>query len=330
MLGRMSGPAVSVLMAVRDVERWLPTTLDSLRSQTRKDFEIVAVDDGSSDGTSEILRSATDLPITIIRAEGVGIGGARNLAMEVASAPLFSVLDGDDMWLPCYVERVVGRLEADPDVAIVSPEVVLAVEEEITSRRYYADGYPLRWFEEDQLEHLAEMNYFVPLSTYRREVVDTVGGYDATPDAIEDWDLWVRALQAGYRAGHVTEPCGVYRLRKGSTTSNRLKLIRGRIAILERLAATEGPVARKAQLSLRFQQFQLLVGEGKEALQIGDRRKARASFVAAARHPDAQWRQRGGALAAAAFPRIGQAVLTRRATSPSAHRVSKDTLQARE
>jgi glycosyltransferase involved in cell wall biosynthesis len=326
----MPDPAVSVLMAVRDVERWLPSALDSLRSQTRTDFEIVAVDDGSSDGTSEILRSATDLPVTIIRTLGVGIGRARNLAIEVASAPLFSVLDGDDMWLPCYVELVVGRLEADPTVAIVSPEVVLAVEEQITSRRYYADGYPLRWFEDDQLEHLAEMNYIVPLSTYRREVVDTVGGYDPTPDAIEDWDLWLRALQAGFRAGHVAEPCGIYRLRQGSTTSNRLKLVRGRIAILERLAATDGPVAEKARRSLRFQQFQLLVGEGKEAVRVGDRRKARASLVAAARHPDAQWYQRAGALAAAAFPRIGQAVMTRRATSLPARRVSKDTLQARQ
>jgi glycosyltransferase involved in cell wall biosynthesis len=327
----MSAPAVSVLMAVRNLERWLPYAIDSLRAQTRKDFEIVAVDDGSTDGTSELLRAATsDLTLRIVRTEGVGLGAARNLAVNVASAPLLAVLDGDDMWLPHYVERVVSRLESDPDVAIVSPELLIAVEEEITDDRYYADGYPLRWFDDHQLEHLAEMNFIVPLSTFRREIIETVGGYDPTRGAIEDWDLWIRALQAGFRAGHISEPCGVYRFRTGSLTTDRANLLKGRIAVLERLAASEGPAAKRAQASLEFQQMQLDIVEGKEALRTGQLAEARSRFMRVARHSGAGPKQRAGALAVAAVPQFGRAVMARRASKPPAPRSVRDFRRERE
>jgi glycosyltransferase involved in cell wall biosynthesis len=326
----MAVPTLSVLMGVRNVERWLPATLGSLRTQTRTDFEVVAVDDGSTDGTTEILRNATDLPLTIIRTQGVGIGAARNLAIGAASAPLLSVLDGDDMWLPNYMEQVVGLFEVNPDIAIVSPELLLAVEGEITATRYYADGHPLRWFDDDQLVHLAEMNFIAPLSAFRREVVETVGVYDPTPGALEDWDLWIRALQAGFRAGHIPEPCGVYRFRAGSITNDRIDLIMGRIHILERLAATEGPATEQAQAALSFQQLQLLIAQGKEALRTGEHSIARTAFADASRHRDASIRQRTGALIAAAFPRLAQTVLSRRSPARAKNRLAMEARQARE
>jgi len=317
-------------MAVRNVERWLPATLDSLRSQTRTDFEIVAVDDGSTDATPEILRNATDLPLTIIRSRGLGCGAARNLAIEAASAPLFAVLDGDDLWLPCYVDRVVGRLESDLASSIISPELLLAIEDDITDERYYADGYPLQWFDQDQLEHLAEMNFIVPLSAFRREVVEKVGGYDPEPGAIEDWEFWIRALQAGFHAGHIPEPCGVYRFRAGCLTADRVKLIKGRISVLETLAATEGPAAERAQSSLSIQQLQLLIAQGKEALRTGELASGRSAFSQAARHPSASLRQRAGSLVVAAFPGIGRSVLSRRLSAQNANPGLKDVRRARE
>jgi hypothetical protein len=240
------------------------------------------------------------------------------------------VLDGDDLWLPSYVELVVGRLEADPDVAIVSPEVLVAVEEEMTDSRYYGDGYPLQWFDTDQLEHLCEMNFIVPLSTYRRTIVESVGEYDPTPGVHEDWDLWLRAIGAGFRAGHISEPCGVYRFRTGSITSDRVQLIKGRIAILERLAATDGALAGRAVALLSVQQLQLLIAEGKEALHIGDLSMARSAFARAARHRAGSLRERAGSLAVAAFPRAGQAVLSRRTTARTTPLSVQEIRKARE
>jgi glycosyltransferase involved in cell wall biosynthesis len=301
-------------MAVRNMEQWLPATLDSLRIQTRTDFEVIAVDDGSTDGTTEILRTAVDLPLTVIRAPGVGLGAARNLAIEASTAPLLSVLDGDDLWLENYVEQVVSRLEQDNEIAIVSPELLLAIGEEVTTSRYYADGHPLQWYDHDQLEHLVDMNYIVPLSTYRRDILDAVGGYDPTPGAIEDWDLWIRALQAGFRAGHITEPCGVYRFRPGSLTTDRISLLKGRIAVLEPLAGSGGVVGQRARAALAFQRFQLTIAEGKDALVQGNYAVARSKFSQVARDPSATLRQRAGAVVTASFPRAGRAALDRRAS----------------
>jgi glycosyltransferase involved in cell wall biosynthesis len=327
----VSRPAVSVLMAVRNEERWLPHTLDSLRAQTRKDFEIVAVDDGSTDGTGQMLQSAgQDLTLNVIRTEGVGLGAARNLALDVASARFLAVLDGDDLWLPHYVEQVVERLERDRDIAIVSPELFIAVDDQVTRNRYYADGYPLQWFDDDQLEHLAEMNFIVPLSTYRRDVVEAIGGYDPTPGAIEDWDFWIRAIQAGFRAGHISEPCGVYRLRMGSITTNRVKLIKGRIAVLQRLAASEEPAAARAQASLAAQELQLSIAEGKDALRDDQLSAARSAFLKAALHPGARLKQRAGALAVAAFPRLGRAAMARQVSRTPNQRSVRDLRRERE
>jgi glycosyltransferase involved in cell wall biosynthesis len=317
-------------MAVRNVEQWLPLTLDSLRAQSRKDFEVVAVDDGSTDGTSDLLAGATDLSLRVIRTEGIGLGAARNLALEAAAAPLLAVLDGDDMWLPHYMERVAGCLEADPSVSIVSPEVLVAVGDTVTTDRYYADGFPLQWYDDDQLVHLAETNFIVPLSTYRRDIIDTVGGYDPTPGAIEDWDLWIRAVQAGFRAGHIAEPCGVYRFRPGSITTDRIKLIKGRMAVLERLTGTTGAAAEAARRSLAFQQLQLDIAEGKEALRLGQRHAAKDAFARIYRHPQVGRRLRAGALAAATFPGLASAVLQRRATAPAASRSVRDVRRMRE
>lgn len=317
-------------MAVRNVEEWLPLTLDSLRAQSRRDFEVVAVDDGSTDATSAILAAVDDLSLRVIRTEGVGLGAARNLALEAAAAPLLAVLDGDDMWLPHYMERVAGRLEADAEVSIVSPEVLVAVGETVTTDRYYADGYPLRWYDDDQLVHLAESNFIVPLSTYRRDIIEAVGGYDPTPGAIEDWDLWIRALQAGFRAGHIAEPCGVYRFRPGSITTDRIKLIKGRMAVLERLVGTTGRAAEAARRSLAFQQLQLDIAEGKEALRLGQRQAARNAFSRVYRHPQAPRRQRVGALVAATFPGLANTVLDRRTSAPVASRSVRDVRRMRE
>jgi glycosyltransferase involved in cell wall biosynthesis len=329
-LKRMPAPVLSVLMAVRNMEEWLPTTLDSLRTQTRTDFEVVVVDDGSTDATSAMLDAATDLPLRVVRAEGIGLGAARNVALEHATAPLLAVLDGDDLWLPHYVQKVVDRLETDPDIAIVSPEVFVAVEQTVTSDRYYADGHPLQFFEDDQLEHLADMNFVVPLSTYRREVIDTIGHYDPRPGAIEDWDLWIRAVQAGFRIGHITEPCGVYRFRTGSITTDRIKLIRGRIDILERLAASDGPGSARARQSLAVQRLQLHIAKGKEALTLGDLSVARASFLAVARDHGGTWRQRVGSLVVAGVPRLGRTVLSRRSELPPAPLSPRDVRRNRE
>lgn len=309
----MTTPLLSVQLVVRNVEAWLPTALDSLRAQTCRQFEVVAVDDGSTDATTEILRSATDLPICYVRAPGIGVPGGRNLAIAHAQAPVVATLDGDDAWLPWYVERTLMHLDQHPEAQIVSPELFLAYGDLLTAERYYADGSPLHFSFENQLEACIRMNFVVPLSAVRREVFDVVGGYRERVDPCSDWQFWIEAFAAGFRAVHEPLPCGIYRIRAGSQIATRSRLVRSRLALLEGLKGIVPPdLMPVVDEEIASHRMQIAIATGKEAVLSGDRHGARAAFAEVARSSLASPRQRVGAAIAAASPGVARRVLERR------------------
>jgi hypothetical protein len=313
----MRDPALTVQLVVRDVEQWLPDALNSLRAQTRKDFEVIAVDDGSTDGTTTILRAATDLPITYIRTTGLGEAGARNAAVAAAHAPVVATLDGDDAWLPWYVERVLDRLDRNPEIDIVCPEALLALDGELTTDRYYDDGRPGRFFDDDQLEHILRVNFIIAMSAARREVFEKVGEYIWVGPASTDWDFWIRALEAGFRAVHDPYPCSIYRVRLGSLSGSRVNTFAGHVDVLERAAARlPAPLAEIAEQQLRLERRNLAVAQGKDALLRGDAPAARRSFAEVVRAAGASPKERLASALVIASPRLGQRMLERRAATP--------------
>ncbi len=316
----MTAPALTVQLVVRNMQRWLPTALDSLRAQTRRDFEVVAIDDDSTDETASILQRETDLPLRYIHTSGQRLGATRNLAIDAARGDVIATLDGDDAWLPWYVERVLARFERDPSADIVSTEMFLALEEDLTTDRYYADGGALRWFDEDQLLHMVRMNFVAPNHAARRRVFDAVGGYGSQMQVCEDQDLWVRSFAAGFRAVHEPCPCAVYRLRSDSTVSSRTQLVQGRVAVLERAVASlpAGAAASAAAAELVHQRRQLDIAEGKEALAAGDHQRARRHFSRVVMARGASRRERVLSLAVAASPRSGHRMLDRRGETTAA------------
>lgn len=311
----MTNPRLSVQLVVRNAGRWLPTALDSLRSQTCQDFEVIAVDDGSTDDTTQILKSAADLPISYVRTPGVGVAKGRNLAVAHAQAPVIATLDGDDAWLPWYAERVLMHLDNNPDAHIVSPELLMAYGGALTVERYYADGSPLRFFAENQLEACIRMNFIVPLAAFRREVLDVVGGYRPWIDSCSDWCFWIEAFAAGFRAVHEPLPCAVYNLIAGSQIDSRTRLVTGRIAVLKHARGVVIPdLTSVIDEQLAIQRVQLAIAVGKETAMHGDRAEARTAFAEVTRSKAASPRQRIGAGIAAAFPGVARRVLEARAT----------------
>jgi GT2 family glycosyltransferase len=313
-------PALTVQLVVRNMERWLPTALDSLRAQTRRDFEVVAVDDDSTDATAAILQRAPGLELRYVHTSGMRLGATRNLAIDSARGAVVATLDGDDAWLPWYVERVLAQFESQPSADIVSTEMFLALEDDLTTDRYYADSGDLRWFEEDQLLHMLRTNFIAPNHAVRRCVFDALGGYDPDLQVCEDQDLWVRSFASGFRAVYEAHPCAVYRLRSDSTVSSRTRLVRGRVAVLERAVASlpDGAAAMAAATELVEQRRQLDIAEGKAALAVGDYRRARRHFGRVVLARGASPRERAFSLAVATSPRSGQRMLDRRATAPAA------------
>ncbi len=197
-------PTVSVLLPCFDAAPTLEEALASLWRQSYTDFEIVAVNDGSSDATGDILaRAARDNDrLRILETAHRGIASALNAAMSEARGPLLARMDADDRAHPARFERQVEHLRdrSHADVSVSSSRVRLF------PRRELKDGY-LRyeaWVNSVLTHDDTQRNLFVespiphPTVMMRREAVDAVGGY-RTNGWPEDYDLWMRLSASGNR-----------------------------------------------------------------------------------------------------------------------------------
>lgn len=205
----MTAPAVSVLLPVRDGEAHLEEALASLAAQTLDDFEVVAVDDGSTDATPEIFRSwaASDSRIRVERQERAGIVEALERARSRARGRYLARMDADDVAAPERLRRQLELMRRRPDVVLSGTLVRYFPRERLTDggRRYE------RWINALREPGPIERDLFVecpiPHPTFfaRTGAVAAVGGYRDRP-VPEDYDLVLRLWEAGGRFAKVPEP----------------------------------------------------------------------------------------------------------------------------
>ena len=198
----MTTPRVSILLPLHNAEATLGECLDSIAAQTLADYELVAVDDGSSDATADELRRRArhDRRIRLLQPGRVGLVEALNLGLREARAPLVARMDGDDRMLPERLAAQCAHLDARPSLDLVSCRVELFSSGEI------GGGYReyVRWSNDCLTpaqfrdERYVESPLIHPSVTYRREAVLALGGY-RHGDFPEDYDLWLRMLHAGLR-----------------------------------------------------------------------------------------------------------------------------------
>lgn len=195
-------PRVSVVLPTLNEEAVVGRALDSLSDQTFADFEVIVVDDGSTDGTLDVVRSkADDLPeVRIVeRHDQSGIASALNRGVAEAAGEYIARQDADDRSLPRRFERQVLFLEENSDVALVGTGAYHV--ERNGSRRSRR-----RVYENPPLEIYKKKSPFVHGSVMMRTAaVRAVGGYDETFPTAEDRDLWVRMSQE-YELRNIDEP----------------------------------------------------------------------------------------------------------------------------
>ena len=180
-------------MAVYNAERFVAEAIASVLAQTFRDFELLVIDDGSSDGTADIVARFADPRIRCVPAGGrLGLPGALNLGMQHASGELVARHDHDDLSHPQRLEKQVAYLAAHPGVALLGTRAWLIDEQgkRLGSLDRPVDEVSIRWY------HLLD-NPFVHSSVmFRRSVVwEELGGYDAALPSSEDYELWSRVLE---------------------------------------------------------------------------------------------------------------------------------------
>jgi glycosyltransferase involved in cell wall biosynthesis len=235
-------PVFSVVIPAHNAVRTLPSTVRSVLGQTRPDFEILVVDDGSTDGTGEALRDFSDSRIIYVRQANLGPAAARNAGIERAAGEYVCLLDSDDLWLPDYLHVMRAALDADPAAGLAYTDawrlndVTRRVFRRTTMHMYQPPERPPR--ERDALLlALLERNFVFTSATIRRSVLDEVGGFKMFTRS-EDYELWLRIAASGAPFVNSGKVLAIYRHRPGSRVGDQAAMLRGRIEIFEHVLAT--------------------------------------------------------------------------------------------
>jgi glycosyltransferase involved in cell wall biosynthesis len=226
-------PLVSILVPVYNAERYLRETLASLLAQTYSNFEIIALDDGSTDGSLAILQelAAKDARFKISTRPNQGIAATRNELISLATGEFLAVNDADDLSSPQRLEKQVAYLQAHPECVAVGSRMKMIDPQ----GRYVGEHFATTAHDGIDACNLTGSGAIGHSSAMMRaSAVRTVGGYRAAFEPSEDLDLWLRLAEVGELA-NLPEALADYRLHAESVSYKRYeKQVRGaRQAITE-------------------------------------------------------------------------------------------------
>ena len=245
--------ALSVLLPVRDAGPYLAASLASLWRQTFPDFEVVAVDDGSSDGSGERLeRAAAREPrLRVLHTPPRGIVAALNLALASARSPLVARQDADDLSHRARFELQREFLSHRPAVAVVGCRVRLfpAAETGQGMRRWVAWHNALLDHDAMVREILIDSPLAHGSALMRRGWLERLGGW-ADRGWAEDLDLWLRLIEAGGRLAKLPRVLYAWRQHPGSSTRRDPRYTRARFLALRLAALRCGLLAGTARATL--------------------------------------------------------------------------------
>jgi len=202
----MSSPLISIIIPTYNRLGYLREALDSVARQTFQNFEVIVVDDGSTEDIAAGVANHPACP-TVVRQQNEGPAAARNHGIKKAAADIVAFLDSDDLWHPTKLERFIRALESDPDTRIYYGPM-----RPITDRGDTVAGRTkpchAGWITE---KLFCSSFVHVPTVVCRKELLVHEGGFDQTLPVCEDYDLWLR-LSVMEPFGLVEDPLAMRRL----------------------------------------------------------------------------------------------------------------------
>ena len=280
--------------------------VESALDQTAPPYEIIVCDDGSTDSIEEALKPYRERIVLVRKANG-GAASAMNAAINVASGEFISWLDADDVYEPERLEATCELALDRPDLDILMTDSYLEAGGAVVGR--FCAETP---FATDDQRLAILDRCFIAWPAVRRSRVLGVGGMDESLFAF-DWDLWIRLLFTGARAGLVDVPLHRYRISNESQSGDRAAALRGRVAVLEKTMRTidlSGKEREVAMRSLRQKRSRALVTEAEFALRTGAAGRRRKALSVAVR-PGFALTTRVRAGSAALVPRLAAVRLER-------------------
>jgi len=275
---------LSVVIPLYNKAPYIERALKSVLSQSFRDFEVVVVDDGSTDGGDKVVEGMGEERIRLIHQENAGVSAARNTAIKSANGEWVAFLDADDEWFSNKLELQVNAIRTRPDVVWASGGYISVRGEKILA---YQKNFESEWFEDD----ITIRDVLVPLASghrlwigtvmIKRRVLLEVGGFDPSLHIGEELDLWLRVAVKYPQIIYVTGPIAKYYTGiEGSLVSEAVRkadvafscmAIRRVISMMGQFDAERAKLV--AQLSQR-----LILDSGKAMLGLGNNRFSRELF----------------------------------------------------
>lgn len=242
---------VSVIIPVYQVEKYIANTVRSVLSQTYTNFELLIVDDGSTDRSYEICQQFADSRIEIIRQKNQGVAAARNTGIAKAQGDYVAFLDGDDLWVPEKLEKHVAHLNSSPKVGVSFSRSAFIDEADkplgIYQMSKLTDITPL-----DLLCRTPIGNGSVPV--IRKELLEAIEFIDSESGAVsyfdrdrslhpsEDVECWLRMLtQTHWRIEGLAEALTLYRVNPKGYSAQLYKKLKSWETMLEKARAYTSP-----------------------------------------------------------------------------------------
>jgi GT2 family glycosyltransferase len=222
----VSEPTFTVVMPAYNAASTIAGSIRSVLAQSRSDWELLVVDDGSTDETVAVVQSFQDDRVLLLRGEHAGPAAARNRALGVARGKLVSLLDSDDLFLPTYLASMNAALEAAPEASLAYTQAwILDDRSGRIDRRPTAEAFqpgpemppsdPALLFRQ-----LLADNFVFVATTSQRSALEDVGFLNTACIGCEDYELWLRLAAHGHHFVRVVAPLAIYRRHARSLSAD--------------------------------------------------------------------------------------------------------------
>jgi glycosyltransferase involved in cell wall biosynthesis len=276
---------VSVIIPAYNVAPYIAQALNTVFGQTMSAFEVIVVNDGSPDTAEleEVLQPFRDR-ILYLKQENRGLSGARNTGIRAATGDMIALLDGDDLWMPQYLETQTQFLRSHPQYDLVYCNALLFGDSMREGKEFMA-VCPSRGEVTPAALISRDCCVFVSV-TARAEALRAIV-FDESLRSCEDFDCWLRFAASGRRIGYHRQILVQYRKRDASLSADPMWMAEWNLKVLEKARANwpnESNEARLIEMATQQTTADLAILRGKQGLRIGDVNSAVVEFREAKRY----------------------------------------------
>ncbi|HRN66659.1 MAG TPA: glycosyltransferase [Promineifilum sp.] len=231
-------PTISVIIPCYNQGRFLKFAIDSVIAQTFEEWEVIIVNDGSTDDTAQVVAGYDDARVRYVYQENRGLSAARNTGLRESHSEYVAFLDADDAWTPSFLQHSLLPMLNDQ-----RPGMVYSRYRFLDDRGNLQSQIGGEALESTRFRRVIRRGGFFPpnCALVRRSAIDKVGCFKSLPTGAEDWDLWLRIAEEFPVVG-LEDPLAYYRIYPGSMSTNGLRMQISRFAVLaEHFGPPDGP-----------------------------------------------------------------------------------------